>query len=229
MSAGKMQEYRATVVEVSADTDDSLLSFCPEGEHTARPESASASAFQTDTSAAAPPAVHQKRAVSPHAKSGWATGPLLFASGVVTGGICVIALSVEWPVGARDEVVSVRSSSTSEQRPVFPAGVPSPVPLPVATTGATTSAVAATEARPLAKKRIHQGTLQVNSQPRGARIFLNGKYVGQTPMLMRALPAGSRAVGLRLDGYAPWSRGVRIVANEITTVVAKLNTDKTVD
>ena len=236
LSAGRMQEYRATVIEVSPDTDDSLLSFCPEGEHTSCPESESALAiaFQPEIIAAAPPAVPKKRPVRPRRRSGWAAGPLLFASGVATGAICAFVLYVEWPAHARAAAVSVQPSSPPQQRRVFAAGAPSPAPLPVATTGTTTTAlapttaVAPTIARPLAKKTVHQGTLLVNSQPRGASIFLNGKYVGQTPMLMRALPAGSRAVGLRLDGYAPWSRGVSVVANEFTTVAAKLNPNKTV-
>jgi len=72
-----------------------------------------------------------------------------------------------------------------------------------------------------------QGTLAVYSQPRGANVFLNGRRVGKTPLLLDEMPAGSRAVRLQLDGYSAWSQGVRIVANESTTVAAKLTPTRT--
>jgi hypothetical protein len=74
----------------------------------------------------------------------------------------------------------------------------------------------------------HRGTLIVNSEPRGADVMVNGRPAGKTPLVMKALPVGSRAVRLTLDGYAPWSRGVSVVANRSTTVSAKLDRDGTV-
>jgi len=68
----------------------------------------------------------------------------------------------------------------------------------------------------------HLGTLRVESQPTGARVFVNNEYVGETPLVVGPVPAGSRAVRVQLDGYEPWSRGVRIVANESTIVAAQL-------
>ena len=68
----------------------------------------------------------------------------------------------------------------------------------------------------------HRGTLVVTSQPRGASVFVNNRLAGRTPLVMNALPAGSRAVRLSLDGYAAWSRGVSVVANQSTTISAKL-------
>jgi hypothetical protein len=77
-----------------------------------------------------------------------------------------------------------------------------------------------------AKKQTtgHVGTLSVQSLPQGASVFINNEYAGQTPLVLRAVPAGSRAVRLRLDGYDAWSRGVRVVANQSTTVRAQLMT-----
>jgi hypothetical protein len=69
----------------------------------------------------------------------------------------------------------------------------------------------------------HRGTLIVSSQPGGASVFVNGRLAGRTPLVMDALPVGSRAVRVSLDGYAPWSRGVSVVANRSTTVSANLD------
>jgi len=68
-----------------------------------------------------------------------------------------------------------------------------------------------------------RGTLIVTSIPRGAAVFLNDEYAGETPLTMRGLMSGSRAVRVAVDGYAVWSRGVQIVAGEATMVSAKLN------
>jgi hypothetical protein len=88
---------------------------------------------------------------------------------------------------------------------------------------------ASPSAPPRRRSSAHRGTLIVNSQPGGANVIVNGRPAGKTPLVMNALPVGSRAVRLTLDGYAPWSRGVSVVANRSTTISAQLNRDRTVD
>lgn len=68
----------------------------------------------------------------------------------------------------------------------------------------------------------HRGTLVVRSTPAGATVFINNRPAGKTPLVMRSLPVGSRAVRLTLNGHANWSRGVQVVAGERTTVSATL-------
>jgi hypothetical protein len=53
-------------------------------------------------------------------------------------------------------------------------------------------------------------------------VVLNGKVVGQTPVVLSNLPIGSRALLMRREGYSTWSATVRIVANQRTTVKATL-------
>ena len=53
-------------------------------------------------------------------------------------------------------------------------------------------------------------------------MVLNGKVVGQTPVVLNDLPVGSRAIVVRREGYSPWSASVRVVANQRTTVRATL-------
>jgi hypothetical protein len=69
----------------------------------------------------------------------------------------------------------------------------------------------------------HLGTLRVDSTPSGAEVFLNSSLAGQTPLVIRNLPVGSRAVRISLDGYTVWSRGVRIVADQATAISARLD------
>lgn len=74
---------------------------------------------------------------------------------------------------------------------------------------------------------VYRGSLRVTSQPMGASVFINDTFAGRTPLVIRTMAVGSRAVRVTLDGYASWSRGVRIVANESTTVAAELHPTKT--
>jgi len=74
-----------------------------------------------------------------------------------------------------------------------------------------------------ARRRGHRGTLVVTSRPQGARVYVNNRFAGRTPLSMRAQPVGSRALRLTMDGYANWSRAITIVANQATNVSAQLS------
>ena len=66
------------------------------------------------------------------------------------------------------------------------------------------------------------GGLIVDSRPTGARVFLDGKLVGTTPMTLESVGAGEHAIRLERDGYRRWSSSVRIVASEKNRVTASL-------
>jgi PEGA domain len=66
------------------------------------------------------------------------------------------------------------------------------------------------------------GTLVVDSRPSGARVFLDGRLIGNTPLSMRDVRAGEHAVRLEHDGYRRWSGSVRVVAAERNRVTASL-------
>jgi hypothetical protein len=154
---------------------------------------------------------------------------LAFASGLAVGAIIAIFVSAAPPrkpsIGVvRAQVLSVPSIQESvvvlNKRPVIDAA------------GTSESvAVQSTDRRTPPKRAVPpsakrsgslRGELVVASQPEGEIVFINNDYAGQTPLVVRAMDIGSRAVRLRLDGYEPWSRGVRVVANESTTVTADL-------
>jgi hypothetical protein len=111
--------------------------------------------------------------------------------------------------------------------PVVAAATPATPPTPVA---ATPSPVAATppgtpsapvERRPAAVEG-YRGALVLSSTPEGAQVLINGRAMGQTPIVLEDLPVGSRAVVLRRDGYSPWSTSVRVVANQRVPIRAAL-------
>jgi len=66
------------------------------------------------------------------------------------------------------------------------------------------------------------GALAVESEPAGAQVFVNGRPVGSTPLMLQEIPAGSRVIRIVADGYAPWSSAIRVVASQQTTIAATL-------
>ena len=154
--------------------------------------------------------------------SRWTIRFSIFAVGVAVGVLTP-------PLGNRSNTSSPLTPSAAsvpaEVRPM-PAAGNSPVVVGTALVVPPPSVALASDAPAprLASPRApgHRGTLVVTSQPRGASVFVNNRLAGRTPLVMNALPAGSRAVRLSLDGYAAWSRGVSVVANQSTTISAKL-------
>jgi hypothetical protein len=68
----------------------------------------------------------------------------------------------------------------------------------------------------------YYGSLAVDSEPRGAGVFLNGEHVGTTPLLLDSLLVGSRVVRVALGGHESWSRAITVVSDQRTDVVAAL-------
>ncbi len=66
------------------------------------------------------------------------------------------------------------------------------------------------------------GGLVVESKPAGARVFVDGREVGTTPLSLPGVTAGEHAVRLERDGYQQWSSSVRVVASEQHRVTASL-------
>jgi hypothetical protein len=76
---------------------------------------------------------------------------------------------------------------------------------------------------PTARPVVYRGSLRLDSQPRGARVFLNGREMGTTPLDLTNLAVGSRAVRLELDGYQLWSSSVQVSTSRRSSVTATLS------
>jgi hypothetical protein len=69
---------------------------------------------------------------------------------------------------------------------------------------------------------VYRGSLEVQSSPSGAQVFLGGKPVGTTPLVLNDLPVGSRVLRLEMDGYERWSSAVQISVEEQAMATATL-------
>lgn len=65
--------------------------------------------------------------------------------------------------------------------------------------------------------------LEVNSQPAGAAVLVNGANRGVTPVRLDALPSGEVQVELRLAGFAPYRQAVKLTAGQRYTVNATMS------
>ena len=68
----------------------------------------------------------------------------------------------------------------------------------------------------------YSGDLVVESKPPGAKVYVDDKLAGTTPLSLQNVPAGSHAVRLERDGYRRWSSSVRVVAAGRNRVTASL-------
>ena len=170
----------------------------------------------------------------------WAYPAGLFLSGAAAGAFLVMIarVPVEKDVAAQvsvqptTRVAAAHYIVTDQPRlraPTLAARVQ--IEPPVSTTGVTASArqqsapqapVAVATRAVRTRPQTFVGSISINSRPQGAVVFLNGRRVGTTPLLMPELPVGSRAVRLTMSGYNTWSQAVQVVADRRTTVSATL-------
>ena len=64
--------------------------------------------------------------------------------------------------------------------------------------------------------------LVVDSRPRGARVFVDGRLVGQTPLTLPRVTPGEHAVRIDLLGYQRWMTRVTVAPGDRTRVAASL-------
>jgi hypothetical protein len=101
---------------------------------------------------------------------------------------------------ARDKFLGPVNGSTGQ-----PAVSP-----PASTPGATTSA-----------RTGRQGSLMVTSQPDGADIEVNGKFVGNTPSTLE-LASGAASVTVRKNGFKAWTRNLEVSGGSSINLRAEL-------
>jgi len=70
--------------------------------------------------------------------------------------------------------------------------------------------------------RTFVGRLSITSVPTGASVSINGKSAGVTPLTLPRQRAGSLAVQIAQDGFERWSAAVRVPADQLTEVSARL-------
>jgi PEGA domain/Protein kinase domain len=66
------------------------------------------------------------------------------------------------------------------------------------------------------------GVLFVDSRPQGARVLLNGKVMGITPLRVPELPIGSYSVRIELTDHRPWMTTTKVPDGDVARVTGSL-------
>ena len=56
----------------------------------------------------------------------------------------------------------------------------------------------------------------------GAAVFINRQLVGETPLRLPHLRAGSHVIWIEREGYQRWTAAARVVADTVTRLNVKL-------
>jgi serine/threonine-protein kinase len=119
---------------------------------------------------------------------------------------------------AQERRVVISASRPAQSVNIALARVPVPPP---ARTAQAPPAAPAPSAASAAAARL-PGALEVESRPPGAKVYLDGTLIGNTPLSLPAVAPGEHAVRLEYDGYRLWASSIRIVPSERNRVRASL-------
>ena len=72
------------------------------------------------------------------------------------------------------------------------------------------------------RPQSYTGSVYVDSRPRGAKVFIDGKPVGVTPLSVPEIGIGSHVVRLELPDHRIWSSATRVVAGQTARVTGSL-------
>lgn len=131
-------------------------------------------------------------------------GPLLNTSGQVTG-INTLA-AIQNPSGTPARGINFALSSQdllSVLRRFYP------------------NAISAASANP-ATPEAGVGTVSISSEPEGAEIYVDGKFVGNAPSRLK-LPAGPHGIEVQAPGHKPWQRALEVLKDSEVTLRAVLD------
>jgi hypothetical protein len=66
------------------------------------------------------------------------------------------------------------------------------------------------------------GSLYVDSRPRGATVFVDGRSIGQTPVMVPNVAIGAHVVRIEMTGKKPWTSSTRVASGETARVTGSL-------
>jgi hypothetical protein len=114
---------------------------------------------------------------------------------------------------------------------ILSAAAPAPVPAaqavvaPAAAPASAAPAAKVTVPNEAASDQGFDGVLEIITEPVGAKVFVDQRLVGESPVLVNKLRAGSHVIRVEGDGFERWSRAVPVPAGRQTVVNATLQPD----
>jgi hypothetical protein len=120
-----------------------------------------------------------------------------------------------------------RQVGTEGATSTTPAKASSPAGTAMPQRRAATPAASSVDGRPrehAAPRPAAKGPARVEfvSRPAGARVFVDGRALGTTPLTVETIAPGRRAVRFQLDGYRPWATTVDLSPGQRRRLAASL-------
>jgi hypothetical protein len=151
------------------------------------------------------------------------------AACLVAGGLVGFRIGFSRGADARivSELASVTAPARAKDTPTQPIQSPAVPPPPLKAEapaiGAEPQQTATTGSRRSpATAKASAGSLEVDSRPRGARVMVDGRPVGQTPLKVSAMSPGNHRVLIELTGHRRVTSTVRVTAGEHTRLAVSL-------
>jgi hypothetical protein len=66
------------------------------------------------------------------------------------------------------------------------------------------------------------GAISVNSNPQGARVYLDNAYKGNTPLNIRDITVGRHKIRIMLSGYEEWTSDITVSSSRVARISADL-------
>jgi hypothetical protein len=126
--------------------------------------------------------------------------PALSGTSVIPNESNAPAIVTRSPIASRPPATAVKPPATAARQ--APAGAPATAP-----------------------SAEYFGTLAIESTPPGATVFVDRQAVGQTPLELPRVRAGSHAVRVEREGYQRWTAAVNVPASTVTHVSVKLDAE----
>ncbi len=123
-----------------------------------------------------------------------------------------------YEVARREVALSTASPSGAFDPTLRPLKAPARTPAPEAR-----APQAQPPASPPKPPAATTGEIYVDSRPRGARVFIDGKEVGVTPLQLTAQPLGPRVVRLELADHQSWTETKTVVAGDVARITGSLD------
>lgn len=79
---------------------------------------------------------------------------------------------------------------------------------------------------PVQHEKEEYGSISVNSNPQGARVYLDNSYKGDTPLNIRDIAAGRHNVRIILSGYKEWTSNITVSSSSVARISANLKSQE---
>ena len=119
---------------------------------------------------------------------------------IVQPGFATVREQVTLSASTPSRTLSFRLQRTSPPRPAARAAVPPPA----------------------SQRQTYTGTIYVDSRPRGARVLIDGKFMGTTPVRIPDIGIGSHVVRLQLAEHGDWTNSSRVASGLEVRVTGSL-------